>query len=475
MSGRGQGRHARARRLSLRGIGPEVIAGASDNDPTNVGTAAVVGAQTGYRLSWVALLVAPLLAVVLAIAAQVGLAARSDLQTLTRERYGRGVAAVLLVSVVVVNVVTIAADLQAGSAGIGLLAGVSSRWLVLPLGAGLGALLLFGRYGQVVTLLRWVLPGFLAFTAAAVLAHPDWPRLLRASLVPVLSLRGHDLTGSLALLGTTLTSYVYVWETVQRGVEEPGGQEPGGREGGETESTGPEHAGSPQAGPEHAAPEHAAPEHAAPEHAGPEHATPARAGPAGSDGRLARARAGAIAGAVFTAVILWSMLVASAATLGRHHQAAASAQDAARSLRPLAGPLAADLFAVGLVVSTVVALPVLIASTAHVVGAQFDWRRGLSQPVGQARGFYVALAAAIGLAAAVSLAGIPVLRILVVASVIGGLGTPLGLVILVRLARDPLVMGAQTISRPLAAAGWTVAAAVTALGVLLLAVAAGRA
>jgi Mn2+/Fe2+ NRAMP family transporter len=430
VSGRAQGRHARARRFGLRGIGPEIIAGASDNDPTNVGTAAVVGAQTGYRLSWVALLVAPLLGVVLAIAAQVGLAARSDLQTLTRQRYGRGLAAVLLVSVVVVNVVTIAADLQAGSAGIGLLTGVSSRWLVLPLGAGLGALLLIGRYGQVVALVRWVLPGFLVFTAAAVLARPDWPRLLRASLVPGLSLGGHDLAGSLALLGTTLTSYVYVWETVQRGVEEPGESAPGESEPGGAER---------------------------------------------GDGRLARARTGAIAGAVFTALILWSMLVASAATLGRHHQAAASAQDAARSLRPLAGPLAADLFAAGLVVSTVVALPVLIASTAHVVGAQFDWRRGLSQPVGQARGFYAALAISIGLAVAVSLAGIPVLRMLVVASVIGGLGTPLGLVILVRLARDPQVMNGQTISRPLAAAGWTVAVAVTALGVLLLAMAAARA
>jgi len=440
VSGRAQGRHARARRFGLRGIGPEIIAGASDNDPTNVGTAAVVGAQTGYRLSWVALLVAPLLGVVLAIAAQVGLAARSDLQTLTRQRYGRGLAAVLLVSVVVVNVVTIAADLQAGSAGIGLLTGVSSRWLVLPLGAGLGALLLIGRYGQVVALLRWVLPGFLVFTAAAVLARPDWPRLLRASLVPGLSLGGHDLAGSLALLGTTLTSYVYVWETVQRGVEEPGETEPGGTESGGTESGGTESGGTGR-----------------------------------GDGRLARARTGAIAGAVFTALILWSMLVASAATLGRHHQAAASAQDAARSLRPLAGPLAGDLFAAGLVVSTVVALPVLIASTAHVVGAQFDWRRGLSQPVGQARGFYAALAISIGLAVAVSLAGIPVLRMLVVASVIGGLGTPLGLVILVRLARDPQVMNGQTISRPLAAAGWTVAVAVTALGVLLLAMAAARA
>src|SRR5580692_433582 len=90
----------------LRSIGPELVSAASDNDPTNVGTAAAVGAQTGYQLSWVALLVAPLLGVVLTIAAQVGAVARDDLQSLTVKRYGRGVAAVLLVSVVVVNLVT---------------------------------------------------------------------------------------------------------------------------------------------------------------------------------------------------------------------------------------------------------------------------------------------------------------------------------------------------------------------------------
>jgi len=110
----------------LQSIGPEVVSAASDNDPTNVGTAAAVGAQTAYQLSWVALLVAPLLGVVLTIAAQVGAVARDDLQSLTRKRYGQTVAAVLLVSVVVVNLVTIAADLQAGAAGIGLLAGGAS-------------------------------------------------------------------------------------------------------------------------------------------------------------------------------------------------------------------------------------------------------------------------------------------------------------------------------------------------------------
>jgi Mn2+/Fe2+ NRAMP family transporter len=409
--GRPGGRRRSSLRRLLRSIGPELVSAASDNDPTNVGTAAAVGAQTGYQLSWVALLVGPLLGVVLAIAAQVGAVARDDLQSLTVKRYGRGVASVLLVSVVVVNLVTIAADLQAGAAGIGLLAGVDSRWLVVPLGAAVAGLLLVGKYGQVVAVLRYLLLGFVAFGAAAVMAHPDWPRLLKASLVPALSLSRNEVAGGLALLGTTLTSYVYVWETIGRGVEEP----PDG--------------------------------------------TPERSG-------LARARAGAAAGAVFTAVILWFMLVASAATLGHHHQAVTSAQDAARALRPLAGSLAAGLFAAGLVTSAVVALPVLMATTAYVIGAHFGWRRGLSEGIGHARGFYAVLVAAIGLALAVTLANISVIGMLVAASVIGGLGTPIGLVILVRLARDPQVMGPQPISRRLALAGWAVAVIVGGFGVL---------
>ena len=126
------------------------------------------------------------------------------------KRYGRGAAAVLLVSVVVVNLVTIAADLQAGAAGIGLLAGVDSRWLVAPLGAAVAGLLLAGKYGRVVAVLRYLMLGFAAIGAAAVLAHPDWPRLLQGSLVPALSLRPEEVAGGLAQLGTTLTSYGFI-------------------------------------------------------------------------------------------------------------------------------------------------------------------------------------------------------------------------------------------------------------------------
>jgi Mn2+/Fe2+ NRAMP family transporter len=401
----------RARRAVFATIGPEILTAASDNDPTNVGTAALVGAQTGYQLSWVALLTAPLLGVVLAIAAQVGIVARADLQSLVLRRYGRKVSTLLLVSVILVNLVTIAADLQAGAAGIGILAGIGSRWIILPLGLALVGLQLIGKYDAIVAVLRYLLVGFLAFGVAAILAKPDWSEVLKGSFRPITTLRPGELAGALALLGTTLTAYVYLWETIARGIEEP-----------------------------------------------------ADGGP--DDGILARARLGAAVGAIFTAVTLWFMLVASAATLGRAHKSVATAQDAASALRPLAGPAASGLFAAGLVVSAVVALPVLMATTAHVVGAEFDWRRGLSQQVRHAPGFYGVLAASIVLGVAVDVAGVQLIDMLVAASVIGGLGTPVGIILLASLARDPRVMGDRRISRRLAVAGWIVAAVVAVLGLL---------
>jgi Mn2+/Fe2+ NRAMP family transporter len=139
---------------------------------------------------------------------------------------------------------------------------------------------------------------------------------------------------------------------------------------------------------------------------------------------------------------------------------------AARELRPPAGSLATDLFAAGLITSAVVALPVLMATTAHIVGAQFDWRRGLSEGISLARRFYAILGASIGLAAVISLAGVSVIGMLVVASLIAGFATSIGLVVLVRLARDPAVMGDHQIPAWLASAGWAVTVVVGGLGVL---------
>ncbi|HXY28909.1 MAG TPA: divalent metal cation transporter [Acidimicrobiales bacterium] len=384
-----------------------------------MGTAVVVGAQTGYQLAWVALLVAPLLFVVQSIALHVSTVARDDLQSLASRRYGRRIGVPLLASVVVVNVVTIAADLQAGAAGMGVLTGMDARWIVAPLGIAALGLLVWGRYDEIVGVLRFALLGFLAFGIAAVAARPHWLRVLRASLVPTMSLHRQVVAGALAIVGTTLTSYVYVWETIQRGVEEP-------------------------------------------------------IDTARGVGPSTRVGGSVLLGAIFTGLVFWFMLVASGATLGVHHQMVSSPQDAARAIRPLAGSLSADLFAIGLVVAAVVALPVMMATTAYVVGAEFGWRRGLSERVGNARGFYGTMGVAIGLAVALSLGHVSVLGMLVAASIVGGLGTPIGLAVLVALARDPKVMGERSISGRLAAAGWAVTTLVGFLGlVYVVAAAAG--
>jgi Mn2+/Fe2+ NRAMP family transporter len=388
-------------------LGPGLVAGASDIDPTTVGTVSAVGATTGYRLSWLTALVFPLLAVVEAISAQVGLATGRDLEDVAARQYGRRWGFVLLVSVLAVNVLTIAADLEAGAAALGLLTGGPWRWFVLPLAAALLAVLLLGSFDEVERILKYALVGLFAYGGAAVLARPDWADVLRRTVVPSFSLSTDDLAGALALLGTTLTSYTYVWQTVAY-------------------STSSER----------------------------------------HDGRLARADA--VAGSFFATAIMWFILIATGTTLGAHHHAINTAEEAAQALRPVAGPAAATIFGLGLLVSAVLALPVLMITTAHVVGSEFNWRVGIRSGVPNAPRFYAAMAAAAALGAGIALGGVPPIRILVVASIAGGLATPVSLAFLLLIARNGRAMNGQPIARRLAVAGWAVTALVTLAGVVYL-------
>lgn len=395
-------------------IGPGVVSGASDNDPTTVGAVSVVGATTGYRLSWLALLVFPMLAVVQLVATQVGAVTGRDLVRLATKRYGQRWAALLLVSVLAVNVLTIAADLEAGAAAVGLLTHTDWRWFVLPLGAVVVGLMCAGTYHRVVVVLRYLLVGFVAYAASAVLAHPHWGAVLRATLVPSFSFDKPMVTGAVAMLGTTLTSYVYLWQTISLAEESP------------------DRRSTPEA--------------------------------------LAHAREDAVAGACFLVLSFWFILVASGATLGASHARIATAEDAARALRPLAGAAAGTFFAVGLLASALIALPVLTATTAYAVGSHFNWRRGLSTPLREAKRFYLVLVFAVLLGALLAVAGVSPIGILMAASIAGAFGTPLSLAFLLLVAQDTEVMGAQRVSRRLAMSGWVVVAVITVFGLTLLAI-----
>lgn len=395
-------------RLSLRALGPGLVAAGSDNDPTTVATLVVVGAATVYSLSAVVLLLYPMLAGVLIIAAQVGLASRSGLLSTVKRLYGRRWGLLFLISVLSVNLITLAADLEAGAASLGLLFGVDLRWFVIPYAGLLLALLLLGSYRGIQRALKYSMALFAAYVFAAFLAHPDWGAVVRATVAPAISLRPEYVEGALAILGTTLTSYCYVWEVQQEAEERK------------------------------------------------------------PTTRMVQARLDAGVGMVVAVVTFWFILIASGATLGVHRHQVTTAVEAAVALQPLAGPLASHLFAAGLLASSMIAVPVLAASGAYLLGEEFNSTRGLDRSAGQAPRFYAGMGLAIVAGAAISLLGLPPIQLLYWASIAGGLGTPVGLVLLLLVAADQRAMRSRPVSRPLLAVGWATTAVITAVSVLFI-------
>lgn len=389
-------------RAVLKALGPGLIAGASDNDPTTVATLAVIGASTAYGLAWLVVLVIPMLVVVQVVAAAVGVCAREGLAAAVRARFGRGWAIAALLAVLAVNLVTLAADLEGGAAALGLLTGVPGRWFALPFAAVAGALLVWGNHGAIQRALRWVLLIFLAYVAAAFLARPDWGDVLRHTVIPHFALSSAYVTGAIALLGTTLTSYAYVWETIEAAEARP----------------------------------------------------PLR--------RLGLVQLDAGAGMVLAGALCWFIVIATGATLGATGTEVQTAQDAAAALAPAAGRYVAMLFGLGLLASAVLAVPVLAGTSAYVLAEVCGWRASLDAPFARARPFYGAMLASLAIGAAITFLGVGPIRLLFLSSIAGGLATPFTLALLLLIARDRAAMRGERIGGGLAAAGWLVVAVVTA-------------
>ncbi len=392
----------------LKSLGPGLISGASDNDPTSVASLAVIGSTTTYALSWLVILVIPMLIVVQMISAAVGVVSQKGLEDAVRIRYGRLWALVCLALVLAVNVITLAADLEGGSDALSLLTGIPYQWFILPFAAGVGAFLVWGNYGAMERVLRYVLLVFLAYIVTAFLARPDWGAVLRETLLPHLSFSPAYVAGALALLGTTLTSYAYVWETIEEETERP----------------------------------------------------PLR--------RLGLVQADAGIGMVIAGAIFWFIVIGTGATLGVHHHVVATTAEAAQALTPVAGRAATIVFGVGLLASAILAVPVLAGTSAYVMAEAFGWRRSLDAHFHQAPKFYIALLISLTIGAAITLLGIHPIQLLFASSIAGGLGTPVTLALMMLVARDHRVMGSKRIGSKLAVAGWIVTGVVTlACGVFL--------
>ena len=391
-----------------KGLGPGIVSGASDNDPTTVATLAVIGATTVYGLAWLVLLVIPMLAVVQTVAARIGVVSKKGLEDCIRDRYGRGLSFAALFAVLAVNVVTLAADLEGGGAALQLITGIDYRWFVVPIAALAGTGLIFGRVDSITRVLKYLTIIFFTYVVTAFLARPDWSAVVRGSLIPHFEHSSAYLSGAIALLGTTLTSSAYVWEGVETSEARP----------------------------------------------------PLR--------RIGLVQAEAVVGIVFAGIIFWFIVVATGATLGTHHKTVATASDAAAALVPIAGRYAGIVFGVGLLSSALIAVPVIAGTSAYVMAEAFRWRRSLDATFSRARSFYSALLGSLALSSLIALAGVPPIKLLFISGIAGGIATPFTLGLMMLVGRSRKVMGDERLSAPIAIAGWAVTAVVTIAAVAFL-------
>lgn len=342
-----------------------------------------------------------MIAIVQAMAAAVGGACKTSLQGAVRQRFGLHWAIATLCAVLAVNVITLGADVKAGSEALALLTHVSATYFILPFVVAVGWLLVSHSYARIERLLTLLPLAFVCYAASAVLARFDVSAFLRGVFVPHFSFAAADVSAAIALLGTTLTSYVYVWESIEVAQRRPFGS------------------------------------------------------------AIRAFERDAVWGIVVVGAVFAFIVVASAATLGRHHLPISTAADLAAALTPLAGPWAGTLFGIGLLGSAALAVPVLAGTSAYVVSHTFGWNANLNAEVGQARGFYGVILASLAIAAALAFAPVSPVGVLYWASIAGGLATPLTLVFLVRIATDGRSMGRHRIGPAFAASGWIVTGVVS--------------
>ncbi len=371
-----------------RKLGPGLITGASDNDPSGITTYSVAGASTGYRLLWMAVATLPLLVAVQSMAARIGAVKEEGLGKVVEARYGRPVLVGSVVVLLVANVVTISADLAGIAAGVHLLVPVP-RTLVIPaVGLALLAVELFWSYRRFAAVLKWLTLVLVLYVLAGFAARPDWVQVLRATVVPHLTFSKDELSSAVAILGTTISPYMFFWISSQEAEEG------------------------------------------------------AATGHQGVDGGAERTRRiDVVTGMAYANLVFYFIVLANAATLGARHVGIETAAQAAEALTPIVGPADTLLFAVGLVAAGMIAVPVLAASAAYPVAELFGWKEGLDNRVRRAPGFYAVVVAAVGLGMAGDFLGVNPVEALVYAAVLQGFLAPVLLVLLTLVARDGTVMG----------------------------------
>jgi NRAMP (natural resistance-associated macrophage protein)-like metal ion transporter len=414
----------RVKRSFLQELGPGLITGASDDDPSGIATYSQTGAQFGYSMMWLMLFSYPLMIAIQEICARIGRVTGVGIAANMRKHYPKPLLYGIVLLLCLANIFNLGADIGAmGAAGQLLLGGP-----LLPYGLFFSVISLllqmYIRYTKYVKYLKWLTVALFAYVLTAFVAHVDWGHALRATILPSLSFNRSYLTTLIAVLGTTISPYLFFWQASE--------------EAEDVRDNPKEH--------------------------------PLKWAPWQAKRQFDRIRMDTVVGMGFSNLVALFIILTTAATL---HAAGivdvqTSAQ-AAKALEPLAGRFAFTLFAVGIIGTGLLAVPVLAGSAAYGVAEAFKWRASLERRPWEASQFYGVLAAATIIGLALNFVGTNPIRALFWSAVVNGVVSVPLMVVTMLMSANPRVMGQFTLPVYLRVVGWVATAVMLAASIGLFA------
>jgi len=399
-------------RLLLQSLGPGIITGAADDDPSGIATYSVAGAQLGTKLLWTALITWPLMAAVQMMCARIGKVTGQGLAANFKHRFPRWLLFSFVIALLVANTINIAADLAGMADAAAMLSGINSHWFVVIFALLISYATVKLQYQQIANVLKWLVLVLFAYPITAFVVGADWGQVARDTFIPSMPRSRDEWATLVAILGTTISPYLFFWQTSEEVEEE--------------KSAG-------------------------------QSTLAKRRGATVEELELRNADVGV--GAFFSNMVMFFIILTTALTLNRHGiTQIETSRQAAEALRPFAGKFAATLFTVGIIGVGFLAIPTLAGSAAYAFAETLGWRQGLNLKLRQARWFYALILVSTGVGVALDFIGINPVKALYWTAVINGLLAPFLLVAILMIAGNRKLMQGQPSSR----LGWIVVAITTA-------------
>jgi Mn2+/Fe2+ NRAMP family transporter len=380
-------------RLKIRGIGyfsrvgPGIVTGAADDDPSGIGTYSQVGAQFGYRFLWAAPVLLPFAFAIQETCARLALVTGQGLARVIKRRMPNWVLIVTVFLVALANTVNIAADLSSMAAVVTMFSPISQLLAVALIAILVGAAEILIPYHQYARVLRWLCLSLLTYVAVLVVANVDWQQVVNGLTQIDIGWNRFDIAAVIAIAGTTISPYLFFWQAAEE-IEESG-----------------------QA-------------------------------PDTSQSHIKAMRGDVLVGMLSGVFVMFAIMTTTAATLNAEGiTEITSPEQAALALAPIAGDAAGIIFALGILGTGLLAVPVLAGSTAYAVSEAMGWHESLERKPSQAKQFYTVIAVSMGIAVALNFSGINPMRSLVVAALLNGLTAPILMFIIWWLARDKQLLG----------------------------------